>query len=87
MEENERAPITDLKTLDDQDERDLLAGYWAGFRGDGHEPSAEFNRAYWHGWRNGMADSNRLPIDSAMRKLCSEWLDRERYRLTAKGVL
>lgn len=76
----EREPITDLATLDEQDERDLISGYWAGFGGDGHEPGAEFNRAYWHGWRNGMADSKRLPIDAAMMKLCAEWLARERAR-------
>lgn len=76
----DRTPITDLATLDAQDERDMIAGYWAGFHGDGHEPSAEFNRSFWHGWRNGMADSKRHPIDAAMQKLCADWLARERQR-------
>ena len=81
----EREPISDLQTLAEQDERDMLAGYWAGFRGDGHEPSAEFNRAYWHGWRNGMADSGRLSIDAAMRKLAAEFVAR-RAKSLKRGV-
>ena len=66
---NEREPISDLQALSEQDERDMLAGYNAGFSGDGHEPSAEFNRSYWHGWRNGMMDSGRMRIDEPARLL------------------
>lgn len=80
MSNLERTPITDLSVLDEQDERDMVSGYWAGFRGDGHEPGSEFNRAYWHGWKNGMADSGRMNIDEAMRNLCAAWLEREKTR-------
>lgn len=75
MNIDERTPISDVATLDQQDERDMVAGYWAGFGGDGHEPSPEFNRSYWHGWRNGMVDSGRMKGDSAMAKLAHEVIE------------
>ena len=41
----DREPIADLTTLDNLDSRDLVAGYFAGFNGDGHEPSVEMDTA------------------------------------------
>jgi ribosome modulation factor len=70
----ERTPVSTLAELDTLDERDVIAGYWAGYRGDGHEPDLEFNRSYWHGWRNGMHDSGRLQGDWAMASLAHEYV-------------
>lgn len=42
---------------------DLNAGYDAGARGQ--ECPATASRSWWHGWRNGMMDSHRLPRDEA----------------------
>ena len=69
---NSRAPLRRATELDDLDERDLMAGYWAGFGGDGHEPSAEFNRSYWHGWRNGMIDSKKMKGDATSAALARD---------------
>lgn len=69
--DEERTPISDVATLAQQDERDMLHGYLAGLHGR-DEPGVEFNRAYWHGWRNGMRDKGRIPGDAAMTKLASE---------------
>jgi ribosome modulation factor len=72
---DERKPVTTLAELDALDERDMVSGYRAGMNG-APEPSIEMNRDYWHGWRNGMADSGRIPIDEAMRTLCHEYVKR-----------
>lgn len=78
MPSQEREPVKDLETLGALDERDLLSGYWAGFRGDGNEPSLEMNRSYWHGWRNGMVDSGRMKTDAAQMELAHLYLNRKR---------
>ena len=70
----ERVPVSDVKTLAELDERDILSGYYAGLAGR-EEPGVEFNRAYWHGWRNGMRDKGRIPGDAAMAKLAREVID------------
>jgi ribosome modulation factor len=75
----ERTPISDLKTLSEQDERDMIYGYRAGLNGR-EEPSVEFNRAYWHGWRNGMADSGRMQTDWHMQQLAKEYLGRNKSK-------
>lgn len=75
---NEREPVKDLATLNSLDERDMLAGYNAGLNGDGHEPSIELNRSYWHGWRNGRMDRYKMSIDEAARALAHEYVNRKR---------
>jgi ribosome modulation factor len=70
--DQEREPITDVATLLEQDRRDMMSGYLAGLHGR-DEPGCEFNRAYWHGWRNGMVDSGRRQIDAAQMKLVKEF--------------
>ena len=69
----ERIPVEDVMTLLELDERDILHGYLAGLAGR-EEPGVEFNRAYWHGWRNGMRDKGRIPGDKAMAKLAREYV-------------
>ena len=71
QENIERVPVEDIATLRELDERDILHGYLAGLAGR-EEPGVEFNRAYWHGWRNGMRDKGRIPGDAAMAKLAHE---------------
>jgi len=78
MADLERTPIEDIKSLDEQDERDMLYGYLAGLNGR-DEPSCEFNRSYWHGWRNGMVDSKRMVIDDAQRKLAHDCVENKYF--------
>lgn len=71
MSDDERKPVESVAELETLDERDILHGYLAGFAGR-DEPGVEFNRSYWHGWRNGMRDKGRIPGDAAMAKLAHE---------------
>lgn len=66
--------ITELATLDNDD---CLAGYFAGLDGD-PEPGSDKSKSYWHGWRNGMMDRGRMPIDAAARNLAHEYVRRSR---------
>jgi ribosome modulation factor len=66
----ERTPVSTVEELRTLDERDVISGYWAGFNGR-EEPGVEFNRSYWHGWRNGMMDQGRLKPDAASAALAS----------------
>lgn len=68
---DERKPVSTVAELETLDERDILHGYLAGLNGR-DEPGVEFNRAYWHGWRNGMRDKGRIPGDAAMAALAHE---------------
>ncbi len=73
-EDVEREPITDMETLAKQDERDMRSGYEAGLNGR-EEPGVEFNRSYWHGWKNGMVDSGRVKNpDAHQAKLAHEFI-------------
>ncbi len=77
---DERKPVESVSELDALDDRDVLSGYEAGRNGR-EEPSIEFNRSYWHGWRNGMMDSGRMKGEAASAKLAhdaieSGWLTR-----------
>lgn len=42
------------------------------------EPGCDKSKSYWHGWRNGMMDKGRLPIDGAARNLAHEFVRRQR---------
>lgn len=56
---------------------DCVAGYRAGLDGT-PEPGSDKSKSYWHGWRNGMMDKGRLPIDEAARNLVAEVVRRQR---------
>lgn len=71
MSEADRTPVSTVIELAVLDERDILHGYLAGLNGR-DEPGIEFNRDYWHGWRNGMMDRGRMPIDQAARALAHD---------------
>ena len=53
--------VADFKSLDDGE---ILEGYLDGFSGAA-APGSGHSRAYWHGWRNGMIESDRQPADFA----------------------
>ncbi|WP_429497063.1 hypothetical protein ACQUFY_10870 [Robbsia andropogonis] len=68
---SEFKPCADRADLSSLNDADIVDGYCAGLIGDA-EPGSDKSRSYWHGWRNGMADSGRMDLDDAMRKLASE---------------
>ena len=74
----DREPIADLPALDNLDSRDLVSGYFAGFNGDGHEPSVEKNADYYHGWLNGMCDKGRMQPSATHKQLVHEWHERSK---------
>ena len=53
--------IPDFYTLDDGD---VLEGYLDGFHGE-PPPDSTRSRGYWHGWQNGMIESDRMPRTAA----------------------
>lgn len=57
--------VAEFKTLDDGD---MLEGYLDGFHATG-TPDSSRSRSYWHGWRNGMIESERMPPDVAYQQL------------------
>lgn len=66
-----RKPVTTLAELDQLDGAEVIEGYMDakdGITVVGDNRS----KSYWHGWRNGMADSGQMPIDEAQRKLAHE---------------
>ncbi len=71
MSDGERVPVSTVSELEQLDERDILSGYMAGLNGR-EEPGIEFNRSYWHGWRNGMVDGKHMKGDAATAKLARE---------------
>jgi ribosome modulation factor len=76
-EDYSREPVSTLAELEKLDERDVISGYYAGLHGR-DEPGVEFNRDYWHGWRNGMRDKLRIPADWAMGQLAAEYVNRRK---------
>jgi hypothetical protein len=63
-------PAASLADTDQMDEDEMVKGYLAGHRG---EPRPE-GKAAQHGWRNGMADSGRLPITDNQRQIAYEFV-------------
>lgn len=81
---DDRKPVATMAELETLDERDILSGYEAGRKGNRTEIGLEFNRSYWHGWRNGMMDSYRMKGDVDSEKLAREFLAQQRT-LRTKG--
>jgi hypothetical protein len=67
--------VTSLATIDAFDEEDLLEGYFDGRRGD-PEPGDNRSLAYWHGWRNGMSDSGRRPVNAEQMLIARLYIER-----------
>lgn len=61
-------PVRTAAELDTLDLAEIIEGYGDGLD-DEPEPQGNRSRAYWHGWRVGMMDKGRLPIDDAHRGL------------------
>lgn len=57
--------VADFRTLD---EGEVLEGYLDGFEAAG-VPDSSRSRSYWHGWRNGVIESKRMPPDAAYCRL------------------
>lgn len=74
---SEYRPLSSACDLDVLDDADCVAGYRAGLN-DAPEPGSDKSKSYWHGWRNGMMDKGRLPIDGAARNLAHEFARRQR---------
>ena len=72
---SEYQPVATKAELEQLEEKDMLAGYLAGYNG-ASEPGSAFSRSYWHGWRNGRVDSGRAEIDAAQIKLAREVVGR-----------
>lgn len=71
-----RIPVRTAADLDTLDDDEIREGYWDGY--DGFPCGDNRSRSYWHGWRNGMRDSGRIPGDDAMRALAHDVLTRRR---------
>lgn len=69
--------VSTAAELDLLDIDDIVDGYRAGLRG-ASEPGSDKSRSYWHGWRNGMVDTNRMPMDAAMWALVREHIRQQR---------
>lgn len=74
---SEYQPLSSVRELYVLDEDDCMAGYLAGLDGS-PEPGSDKSKSYWHGWRNGMMDKGRLPIDEPARNLAAEFVRRQR---------
>lgn len=59
-------PVTTRQDLANLDEGDIIAGYTSAAT---TEPGSDRSRAFWHGWRNMMADRGLRPPDDAQRAL------------------
>jgi hypothetical protein len=65
-------PVTTVADFVSLDDGDVLEGYLDGFH-DGPVPNSSHSRSYWHGWRNGMVDSEREIADWAQEALAREF--------------
>lgn len=70
---SEFSPIKTVADLNNQDESEILLGYFSGGNGD-PEPGSMKSRSFWHGWRNGMADYRHMKIDDAQVALAAEFV-------------
>ena len=67
-----RHPVTTMTALATLNDAEIIEGYHDGRAGD---PCGDNrSRYYWHGWRNGMMDSKRMPSDSASEQLAHEYV-------------
>jgi hypothetical protein len=73
---SEYQPLSSVAELAVLNDDECVAGYMASLAGD-PEPGSDKSKSYWHGWRNGMMDKGRLPIDEAARNLVAEVVRRQ----------
>lgn len=60
---SEYKPLTTVAELDHLNMDECVEGYRAGLRGE-PEPGSDKSKSHWHGWRNGMMDTRRMPYDA-----------------------
>lgn len=70
---SEYQPLKSAAELDLLDMDDCVTGYRAGLHGDA-EPGSDKSKSFWHGWRNGMMDTNRMPHDADARAVAGEYV-------------
>ena len=68
---SEFKPATTVEDLQLLDVDKILEGYRDGSRGE-PEPGNNRSRSYWHGWRNGIADTKRMEADESMSLLARD---------------
>ena len=68
---SEFEPVRTVEDLSKLDPDEIIEGYRDGSNGE-PEPGNNRSRSYWHGWRNGAADTKRIKSDDAMRKLAND---------------
>ena len=73
------SPVTTLEELDALDDTEMLEGYDDGYENQ-PAPNGNRSKAYWHGWRNGMADGRHMEIDPAMRELAKQVVARSKTK-------
>ena len=79
----ERKPVETVDDLGTLDMGEMIEGYRDAREG---WPCGENrSRAYWHGWQNGMADSYKMDITPAMRKLTESVQAAGRLALSKAG--
>lgn len=70
---SEFAPCTTVEEVELLDEDDLVAGYWAGYRGAPEPTASVYSRAYWTGWRNGAADRGLREADQWQAMVAADY--------------
>jgi len=74
---SEYQPLSSAAELEVLNDDECVAGYMAGLEGC-PEPGSDKSKSYWHGWRNGMMDKGRLPMDAPATKLAADYVRRQR---------
>jgi hypothetical protein len=80
-----RIPITDVRLLDELDEREMIEGYFDGKDG-WREPGDNRSYSYWHGWRNGASDGHHREIDLAQRELAKSFIFHQRQKKMQESI-
>jgi hypothetical protein len=70
-------PVSTVAELDTLDSDEIVEGYRDG-RNNEPPPTGNRSKAYWHGWRNGMADAGHMELDGAMRQLAHEVVEQSK---------
>lgn len=68
---SEYQPCSTLRDLLTLDEGEVMAGYFAGLRGD-PEPGNTATRSFWHGHRNGLVDGGHCDKDQHQSALAAD---------------
>lgn len=74
---SEYQPLSTAAEADFLDMDDCVEGYMSGLRTE-EEPGSDKSKSFWHGWRNGMIDRGKIPIDEAAQNLCREMIRRQK---------